>query len=61
MDTKPSKPEKAENPKAAERAVKETYRADYLQSENMIFINKLNHICENHDGVTIEVSRKREV
>ena len=56
MDPKFAKPEKAEDPKAAARAVKETYRTDFLQSENMIFINKLNHICDNHDGVTIEVS-----
>ena len=29
--------------------VKKTYRPDWLDSENKIFINKLNFICENYD------------
>jgi hypothetical protein len=30
-------------------AVKKVYRPDWIDSENKIFINKLNKICENFD------------
>jgi len=34
------------------QGTKEAHRENWLDSDNRIFINKLNHICENHDKVT---------
>lgn len=30
--------------------VKKQYRPDWLDSENKLFINKLNYVCKNYDG-----------
>ena len=30
--------------------VKKRYRPDWLDSENKLFINKLNHVAKNYDG-----------
>ena len=38
------------------QAVKESYRAGWLNSENKIFIKKLNHICDNYDENNKNVS-----
>jgi len=38
------------------RPVKDDYHENPLTSDNKIFINKLNHICENYDKNTEAVS-----
>lgn len=30
--------------------VKKKYRPDWLDSDNKLFINKLNHVAKNYDG-----------
>jgi hypothetical protein len=37
-------------------AVKRLFRPDWIDSENKIFINKLNFICENFDKNNEDVS-----
>jgi hypothetical protein len=37
-------------------AVKKAIRPDWIDSENKIFINKLNFICENYDKNHEDVS-----
>lgn len=36
--------------------VKKTYRPDWIDSENRIFINKLNFVCEHFDKNHNDVS-----
>ena len=36
--------------------VKKKYRSDWMDDENVIFINKLNAVCKNHDNFTTDVS-----
>ena len=40
----------------AMQPVKEAYREEWLNSDNKIFITKLNHLCNNYDKNTNDVS-----
>ena len=42
--------------KDAEEMVKQTYRGDYKEQENKIFLSKLNYICQNYEQSNSDVS-----
>ena len=37
--------------------IKKKYKPDWIESDNKIFINKLNSICENFDKNNSDVSK----